>query len=1141
MQEEKGKNNDIEEDKKPKELFKSKWANLKTLLQYKASIDSSVKILKKQTIEQFSTKINDIYKDKIEIFLLTQRNKRILLSFEENYDSKITIKPASEIIGIDNNTSIQDFLFHFRENNQDMLKIINFLNEERRNYFIPFLCHLFYENIFMESSEQEEIIYIIYLLLEKEIDRLSLPTPESFLTNSFLNDFLIELGHKYEIENYLDIVFNSLIRKLEELYPFYYSMDIINMSKIDYINYTRLAIDTIFFDMNKQTFIVNELFISKASKVENSIEGEDKSKSMIQKKNLKINNLTLSIKIKKDEKKEKIEKKKKILKYESKSIDQFLDQRFFTLITENSLTIILNNEKDEFMRYFYMKQLKIIKSNKNPNIFNCNDYYFKKMVKTKYISKKSIYYYNEGYKKTTLFINKLLKNLEVNNGIPYYIKVICKIIYNLVQKKFKNIPEIKIVNLICRFFFDKLIIPILDNPDGSNTSKNMMISLETRKNLSQIAIVLTKLIRGELFYEEKYDNYKIFNQFIIDNYKRIHKIVLNFIDVKLPNKIMLLLDKFYNSEDFSLENIERKPSEINYDYFEENPNDFMQHDSICFSGKHLFLLYTIVLSKKELFIKDKDFEKIFNEVSNYISGINLSKNDNEYYVAIKEHFRDNKRELLYHKEKFIGVSKAKNPNELLYQLKFSITYLLSKIDVFSYWSWVKEDYDTKKTFDFINKYLIANQRKKILPLNWYSRFILNNLELIDKKYIENDYSLLYEEIKGDVNNLIELLKQINEFLTVNITTKFFLIEKKKKYFKQELENIKKTELNIKTLLFIEKEKIKVCLMNGENYNKIQKELFFTKEEISKNMIIISNKDCCPHKKLGFEEYQKLKKSGELLKYHCNNIKQFTHNFRKLHKYITDEIMNNSFDIEMKMTSTSSFNIKNNNDLNDDKGCASKSPKEILNFYMEFLSKIIKNSSMFNYSNKDLKSLENEKKNIIKIIWNYILKSLCVKIYNFSPLNMDQDFTIRCKLYNQLVKPSFLNICDKLSDIHILQPVKYHIEKMEEKRTPDGMNQEFGKAVELIVSLYKFFYNQIEVEPGDLLPIIIYSILLIEPKRMIFNVNFTQFFLSANELLGDIGYNMTQADSAINYIKNLSPSQLGISGEEFNKAALKIKK
>ena len=77
--------------------------------------------------------------------------------------------------------------------------------------------------------------------------------------------------------------------------------------------------------------------------------------------------------------------------------------------------------------------------------------------------------------------------------------------------------------------------------------------------------------------------------------------------------------------------------------------------------------------------------------------------------------------------------------------------------------------------DFINKYLIANQRKKILPLNWYSRFILNNLELIDKKYIENDYSLLYEEIKGDVNNLIELLKQINEFLTLKITTKFFLI------------------------------------------------------------------------------------------------------------------------------------------------------------------------------------------------------------------------------------------------------------------------------------------------------------------------------------------------------------------------------
>ena len=1139
MQEEKGKINYIEEDIKPKELFKSKWANLKTLLQYKTSIESSVKIHKKQTIEQFSTKINDIYKDKIEIHLLTQRNKNSFLSFEENYNANVTIKPANELIGIDNNTSIRDFLFHFRENNQDMLKVIYLLNEERRQLFIPFLCHLFYENFFMESSEQEEIIYIIYLLLEKEIDILSLPTPESFLNASFLNDFLIELGHKYEIKNYLDIIFNSLIRELEELYPFYFSMDIINKSKIDYLNYTRLSIDTTFFDMNKQTFIVNELFISKASKVDNTIKEEVKSKTGIQKNILKINKLTSSIRIKKDESKEKIEKTKRILKYESKSIDQFLDQRFFTIITENSLTILLNNEKDEFMRHFYIKQLKIIKSNKNPNIFNCNDYYFKKMVKAKYISKKSIDYYNEGYKKTTLFINKLLENLTLKNGIPYYIKVICKIIYNLVQKKFKNLPEMKIINLICRFFFDKLIIPILENPECSNTAKNMMISLETRKNLSQISIVLTKLIRGELFYEEKYDNFKIFNQFIIHTYKNIHKIILNFIDVKLPEKIMLLLNKFYNSEDFSLENIERKPSEINYDYFEENPNDFMQHSSICFSGKHLLLLYLIVFSKKELFIKDKDFEKIFNEVSNFITNENLSKNDNEYFVVIKEHFRDNKRELLYHKEKFIGVSKAKNQDELLYQLKFSITYLLSKIDVFSNWSWVKGDYDTKKTFDFINKYLIVNQRKKIFPLNWYSKFILNNLELIDKKYIDNDYSLLYEEIKEDVNNLIELLKQINEFLTVNITTKFFLIEKKKKCFKQELENMKKTELNIKTLLFVEKEKIQVCLMNGENYNKIQKKFFLTKEEIKKNLIIISNKDCCPHKKLDHEDYQMLKKSGELSKFHCNSIKKFTHNFRKLHKYITDEIMNNSFDVEMKMTST--FSKNKDNDLNDNNGCSTISPKEILNFYMKVLSQKIEKSSMFNYCNKDLKSLENEKKNIIKIIWNYILKSLCVKIYDFSPLNMDQDFTLKCKLYNQLVKPSFLKISDILSDINILQYIKYHIGKMEEKRTPDGMNQEFGKAVELIVSLYKFYYDQKEIEAGDLLPIIIYCILLSEPKRMIFNINFTQFFLSANELLGNIGYNMTQADVAITYIKNLNPSLLGISNEEFNKAALKIKK
>ena len=108
-----------------------------------------------------------------------------------------------------------------------MLKLINIANKEQRQILIPFLCHFYYENFFVESTEQDEIFYIIYLLLEKEIDNLNAPLAYSFLKDSFLAEFLLELGSKYEIKKYLDIVLNSLIRESNEVHSNYSSLDIL--------------------------------------------------------------------------------------------------------------------------------------------------------------------------------------------------------------------------------------------------------------------------------------------------------------------------------------------------------------------------------------------------------------------------------------------------------------------------------------------------------------------------------------------------------------------------------------------------------------------------------------------------------------------------------------------------------------------------------------------------------------------------------------------------------------------------------------------------------------------------------------------------------------------------------------------------
>jgi hypothetical protein len=117
-------------------------------------------------------------------------------------------------------------------------------------------------SFFIESTEQEEIFYIIYLLLEKEIDNLCRPLVDSFLSDGFISGLLIEMGNKYENKNYIDIILNSPKRDLDEIYSNYISMDIITNSKVDLKNYTKYKIPNTFFKMTKQNFFENELFFS---------------------------------------------------------------------------------------------------------------------------------------------------------------------------------------------------------------------------------------------------------------------------------------------------------------------------------------------------------------------------------------------------------------------------------------------------------------------------------------------------------------------------------------------------------------------------------------------------------------------------------------------------------------------------------------------------------------------------------------------------------------------------------------------------------------------------------------------------------------------------------------------------------------
>ena len=1155
-----------------KRFYRSKWANLKLFLQEQKSLESSVKLQKQKTIEQFSSKCQEIYKKKVEIQLITKKNRQMFKSYNSNKE----YTEDEDIINIDNKianfkiidksndydyNSVKEFLFCFRQNNDLMLRLIECVDNKQCEILVPFLCHFFYENFYMESTEQEEILYIIYLLLEKEIDSLYTPSVSTFLDQSFVSKFLAEMANRYEIKHYIDIILNYLIMNIEETNITYNSLDILgNKSKEGQTYYDMSYEEGILHKSSKddnsmvklRTETAQTIQVNEKMTVNDNNKNFHSSTPFMKNETISLNKLgNLNIG-------DVINKSTNTNCINSVPLKKEINGDIFNNINEKYIRDKIEKETDVIMKHFYVRQLRKLQASKNPDLFNGNKFYEKMKLQRK-IYRSAVLQFNKGYSMIIDFINELLTNLENNTIVPYAIKVICKFIYILLKKRFKNISKMQCNILIGQFLFDKLIFPVLQNPDVNDAGKNMIISFNTRKSLSNIYVVCKKLVRGELFSIEDKDYLVIFNKFIIENYHRIDKIIDKLIHVQIPQKLIKLSETFYDNDYFNLEDVRRSESSINYDYFKENPNDFMQHKSICFSRDHLLIFYEMVKNNKERFIQEgSPLQKIIEDLKNSID--KMESNQYEYYLLISDEYDEEINQLLFHKEMKMALGKSKSYDNIK-NIKYCISHLISNINIDPNWKWVNEDSDTISTFQFIHKYLskynfdsknYMKENNKV-PLSWYSLYLINNIKKLKNDYWGyNDYDRLYESIESEITTQLKKLRKLNDFLTVNITTKFILIDHKIKIFNQELENVKSTELNIKTVQFIEKTKIKVCLTTVDEICELSTHVPMTSFDYidleGNNKLIISIKDKknpCIHKtKMESKTYMKLKEKKFFENNHCKNINQFCLHLAEYYNYICEDIigkqrknLEGSPKIHRSIIKFPNKGLKKRttvqNIFNIIRECSSK---ELVEKYMKFLSNEIKDSTIFNTKSNNkyednLKKIENDKQKALHIIWNYILKTLCIKICENELNEKDKNFRFICKKLSW-IKPENLDIPNEVFDKKLFKKAEYHIKKMDYLRTPGGMLYQFGLGVQLINSMFVFMLNQKQAEAGDLLPLIIYGIIIARPKRMIFNIKFIKYFMSKNQILGNIGYNLIQAESSMNFIQSLTGKQLKMEEKDF---------
>ena len=86
----------------------------------------------------------------------------------------------------------------------------------------------------------------------------------------------------------------------------------------------------------------------------------------------------------------------------------------------------------------------------------------------------------------------------------------------------------------------------------------------------------------------------------------------------------------------------------------------------------------------------------------------------------------------------------------------------------------------------------------------------------------------------------------------------------------------------------------------------------------------------------------------------------------------------------------------------------------------------------------LKKEKEDREKVINIIWNYILKSICNKIYESKSLFYDQVFNLKLISLSSFVNPSNLNIHKEIIYKEIFDKVQLHIRKIDEQRSRGGM-------------------------------------------------------------------------------------------------------
>ena len=827
------------------------------------------------------------------------------------------------------------------------------------------LAHFVVHNLYNDIKNDDQLIYIVTLILKKEINNLN---NEGTCCGIILKEF----HKKKDVKYFFKSIFFDIFKKLKTQYS---SQNII------------LNIDKIY----------EEIYNENNDDNINTIIYDDKNKLNLIK---------------------------------NKYITQYINLETLNKISENcqidEMKFLIDKMKTELSNY--------------PEIYSNKDFLekinFDGMNKDKIMN-----YYISSFMKIIdlldIFFTNLIKNIDM---LPYSIKCLCKIISILINKNFSTETCLDKLAYFNIFFFDVLLINIIDDPSNNTFTNEFLIEEKTKNILQILQEILHKIFYGKLF--QKID-FIPFNYYIIEKFNDVINFQKMIDNVKLPYYIEQLI----NNEEFS--------EKYEYDYFKENPDEVILYRNLCFNINELYSLLSIVekikdkininkkilskfkikenqkkleqlKSKEEIDINSQDtsslnfsqpttiincfllIDVITNKkgkIKNIINYENSSKN----YFSIDEINENNINENTNDK-----ANKHENNIIKIKNLLCGLFYNFEPLSKNIFFQSNITDMDTilktiKKFSEIISNISLSNNN---IPFNWYIDSIF---QILEKIKIPLDFHKIINELEEDISTSIKNIPFEDLYIYIEYHNK---IKTKKIYYEKVKNILKDINLNIKVENIIRKEFFIIDL--NINFNEL-------KDNEKKNYEIISS---IINKK---DKYFRLFMSEEYNIYY-NTIQHFINNF------------------------PNSIEIFQNSDIGNCKLINDENIPDILNSYFYFIKKNLFSKGIVNELNIN---------DIFNKIFDYIFENLHYKLFPQEQLIIDTKIFKNCYKH-QWLKPKYLFKKEKnfVSDNFLIESINY-FRKFEQEKSPRKKIENVKKIFELLYKVGNFNNDKVELVDDEL--------------------------------------------------------------------------